>query len=144
MAKLRQSFEVEKATAANQKASVAALALAREASKLAEQSAAAQRLHALASMSEQGKLIETLRQQCADWAARMATSNFKKQEANIGKAGLFQEANKLVTLALSTPGWSTADKQSLVAMLEEWLPKVVAPWEKDQRKKLKLSALHGQ
>lgn len=30
-------------------------------------------------------------------------------------------------------------------MLEQWLPKVVGPWEpKEQRKKLKLSTLRGQ
>jgi CRISPR-associated protein Csm5 len=141
MAKLRRQFEADKASALKLKAEMAAQVAAREATRQAELAAAEQRVQALAAMSEQGKLIETLRQQCEDWATRMVNGNFKKQTADIGKVGLFQDANKLVTLALTAAEWTAHDKQSLVDMLEECLPKVVAPWEKDQRKKLKLSAL---
>jgi CRISPR-associated protein Csm5 len=144
MAKIRQQFEVEKQTAFKLKAELAAQVAQREAAKKAEQLAAEHRAQALATMSEQGKQIETLRQACENWATRIASSNYKKQVADTGKAGLFQDANKLITLALASAEWTAHDKQILAAMVEEWLPKVVAPWDKDQRKKLKLIALKGQ
>ena len=143
MARLRSQFEVEKAAAFELKAALTAQAAAREAARQAELLAAEQRAQALANMSEQGKQIETLRQACENRAARIINGNFKKQGADAGKAGLFQDANKLVTLALAAPGWTTQDKQALANVFEEWLPKVVAPWGKDERKKLKLAALKG-
>ena len=143
MAKLRSQFEVEKIAALKLKAELATQVAAREAARQAEQLAAEQRAQALANMSEQGKLIETLRQACDDLAARITNGNFKKQGADAGKVGLFHDANKLVTLALAAPDWTTQDKQALANMFEEWLPKVVAPWGKDERKKLKLAALKG-
>lgn len=141
MAKIRQQFAAEKTDAIKRKTELAAQAAQREATRQAGQLAATQREQALANMSEQGKLIETLRQACEDWAARISNGNFKKQGADAGKAGLFQDANKLVALALATPGWTEPDKQALASMLEEWLPKVAAPWGKDERKKLKIAAL---
>lgn len=69
--------------------------------------------------------------------------NFKKQQADVGKAGFFQDANKMVAMAQSQPGWTAQDKAALADMLEAWLPQVVGPWEKEQRKKLKLAALRG-
>ena len=143
MAKLRSQFEVEKIAALKLKAELATQVAAREAARQAEQLAAEQRAQALANMSEQGKLIETLRQACEERADRITNGNFKKQGADAGKAGLFQDANKLVTLALAAPGWTTQDKQALADVFEVWLPKVVAPWGKDERKKLKLAALKG-
>ncbi len=145
MAKIRQQFEAEKQTALTLKAELAAQAAQREAARLAEQLAATQREQALAQMSEQGKQTETLRQACENWAKQMQPhGNFKKQAADAGKAGFFQDANKLVTQALASPEWTAHDKAALADMLETWLPKVVGPWEKDQRKKLKLAALRGQ
>ena len=144
MAQKRQQFDAEKADAQKRKNQMAVEAAAREAARQAEQAAAAQRVQALASMTPQGQQIETLRQQCEEWAARMVNGNFRKQTADAGKAGLFQDAGKLVAQALATPEWTAGDKQALADMLEAWLPKVVAPWEKDQRKKLKLAALRGQ
>lgn len=143
MAKLRSQFEVEKISALKLKVELATQVAAREAARQAEQLAAEQRAQALANMSEQGKQIETLRQACEDWATRITHGNFKKQGPDSGKVGLFHDASKLVTLALAAPGWNTQDKEALANVFEEWLPKVVAPWGKDERKKLKLAALKG-
>lgn len=145
MAKIRQQFEAEKQAALKQKAELAAQAAQREATRQAEQLAAIQRAQALANMSAQGQQIETLRQACEEWAKQMPPNgNFKKQTADVGRAGFFQDANKLVTLALADAQWTAQDKLTLADMLEAWLPKVLGPWEKDQRKKLKLSSLRGQ
>lgn len=145
MAKIRQQFEAEKQAALTLKAELAAQAAKREADRVAEKLAATKREQALAQMSEQSKQIETLRQACENWAKQMPPhGNFKKQAADAGKAGFFQDANKLVTQALASPEWTAHDKAALADMLETWLPKVVGPWERDQRKKLKLAALRGQ
>ena len=70
--------------------------------------------------------------------------NFKTQKPDSGQAGLYQEASKLVKLAMDSADWSIAEKGALADMLELWLPKVVAPWDaKEQRKRLKLSVLRG-
>jgi hypothetical protein len=112
---------------------------------MAEELAARQRAEALASMSAQGQRVETLRQKCEDWAAKMPPhGNFKHQEANSAKAGLFQDANQLVTQALTGADWTAPDKQALGNMLDASLPKVVTPFGKDERKKLKLTSLRGQ
>lgn len=144
MATVRQQFEAEKLAALQLKAALAVQAAQREAARQAEQLAAIHRQQALANMSAQGRQIEGLRQACEDWAKQMPPhGNFKKRAADVGKTGFFQDANKLVTLALASPEWTAQDKLTLADMLEAWLPKVVEPWEKDQRKKLKLSALRG-
>lgn len=145
MAAIRHAFEVEKQAASDRKRALAQEAAARDAAKLAEQAIQAERERALASMSPQGQQIETLRQACENWAKQMPPhGNYKKQTADVGKAGFFQDANRLVTLALGDASWSAQDKLALAEMLEIWLPQVVGPWEKDQRKKLKLAALKGQ
>lgn len=143
MLALRQLFEADKAKALQDKADKAVEAVARTAAKLAENQAAEQRSQALASMSAQSQQTERLRQQCEDLAARIVNNNFKKQAADIGKAGLFQEASKLINTALADTDWAASEKTALAEMLEAWLPKVVTPWEKDQRKKLKLAVLKG-
>jgi CRISPR-associated protein Csm5 len=145
MAQLRQRFEAEKQAALLQKAEQATLAAQRLKAKMAEELAARQRAEALASMSAQGQRVETLRQKCEDWAAKMPPhGNFKHQEANSAKAGLFQDANQLVTQALTGADWTAPDKQALGNMLDASLPKVVTPFGKDERKKLKLTSLRGQ
>ncbi|NCP54375.1 MAG: type III-A CRISPR-associated RAMP protein Csm5 [Comamonadaceae bacterium CG_4_9_14_0_8_um_filter_60_18] len=145
MTQLRQQFEADKQAAMQQKAEQAALAAQRLEAKKAEELAAQKRTEALASMSAQGQLIEALRQKCENWASKMPPhGNFKHQEANLAKAGLFQDANKLAAQALAEPQWSGHDKGALADMLEQCLSKVVAPWGRDERKKLKISALRGQ
>lgn len=144
VAHLREAFQVEKAAAQQRKAEIAAEAAAREAAQQVELAAAAQRAQALASMTPQGRLIETFRQKCQDLDAKITEGNFKKQAADNGRAGLYQDAHSLIKAALDGAGWSAADKRALADMLEQWLPKVVGPWEpKEQRKKLKLSLLRG-
>lgn len=144
MAKLRQQFEADKQAAKQKKVELAALALERMVAKKAVELAAAQRALALASMTEQEQQIETLRQKCEDWLQLMPPhGNYKLQEANVAKAGLFQDAGKLSALALARADWSATDKKAMADMFDEWLPKVVAPWGKDERKKLKLSTLRG-
>jgi CRISPR-associated protein Csm5 len=142
MAKLRQQFEAEKQAALQQKAEQAALSAKRLEAKKTEELAAQQRAVALANMTDQGQLIETLRQRCDDWAAKMPPhGNFKHQKTT---EKLFQDASKLMTQALSEPQWQAIDKAALADMFEQCLPKVVTPWGKDERKKLKFSALRGQ
>ena len=142
MAKLRSQFATDKAAAFNRKAEKVAQVAAREAARQAELLASEQRAQALANMSEQDQKIEALRQAFEDWAKQMPPNGkHPRQASDVGKAGFFQDANKLVTLALSNADWTAPDKLNLADMLENWLPKVVSPWEKDQRKKLKLAAL---
>ena len=144
MTELRRQFETEKTEARKRKADIAAEAAVREAAKQAELTAQQQRALTLASMTPQGQLIEALRQKCEDLEHRIAHGNFKKQKPDSGQAGLYQEASRLVQLALGSADWSVAEKESLANMLELCLPKVVAPWEaKEQRKKLKLSVFRG-
>ena len=144
LGQLRRQFEAEKAEAQKRKTEMAAQTALREAAKREELLAVQQRALALASMTVQSQLIESLRQKCEDWFKHLPPNgNYKKQEANIGRAGLFQEASKLVTLAMTGTDWTAAEKAKLADMLDEWLPKAVAPWGKDERKKLKVSALRG-
>lgn len=97
MAQLRRQFDTVKQAALEQKAEQAALAVRKLAIKKGEELASVKRAEALASMSKQGQLIETLRQHCVEWASKMPPlGNFKHQEANIAKAGWFQDASKLV------------------------------------------------
>ncbi len=145
MVALRQQFEEQKRAALLQKAEQLALAERRLEQEQTNQFAQQQQARKLASLSEQGRLIETLRVRCENWAANMPPNgNFKRQDANIAKAGLFQDGHKLVAQALANSDWQPADKAALADMLEQHLPPVVAPWGKDEKKKLKLSALRGQ
>jgi hypothetical protein len=139
------SSKLTKQAALQQKAEQVALAKKALEAKKAQELEAEQRAVRLASLSEQSQLIEALRQRCADWESKMPPNgNFKRQEANIAKAGLFQDASKLVATASVSAAWSASDKTALADMLEQWLPKVVAPWGKDEKKKLKITALRGQ
>lgn len=141
MARLRQQFEAEKIQAQQRKAEQAAAAAARQAAEQAEKAAAERRAAALAAMSAQSRQIEDLRQRCEERVA----NKFKLLPPDIGKAGLYQDATRLVKTAIESTDWSAADKCALADMLEQWLPQVVAPWEpKEQRKKFKFAALRGQ
>lgn len=145
MAQLRQQFATEKIQAQQRKAEQAAAAAARQAAEQAEKAAAEQRAAALAAMSAQGQQIEALRQKYEAWAAKLPPNgNYKKQAADPAKAGLYQDATRLVKTAIESPDWSAADKCALADMLEQWLPQVIAPWDaKEQRKKLRFAALRG-
>jgi CRISPR-associated protein Csm5 len=145
MAKIRQLFEAEKQAALRRKIELAEQAAQIEAARQAAQLAAIEREQALAKMSEQGRQIEALRHDCEAWLQKMPPhGNYKKQAADPGKAGLFQNASKLGTQALASPDWTAQDKAALADMLETWLPQVIAPWDaKEQRRKLRFAALRG-
>jgi CRISPR-associated protein Csm5 len=145
MAKIRQQFDAEKQAALRRKIELAEQAAQLETARQAAQLAASQREQALAKMSEQGRQIEALRHDCEALLLKMPPhGNFKKQAADPGKAGLFQNANKLVTQALASPDWTAQDKAALADMLETWLPQVVERWDaKEHRKKLRFAALRG-
>jgi CRISPR-associated protein Csm5 len=145
MTKIRQQFEVEKQAALTRKTELAAQAAKIEATRQAEQLAASQRKKALDEMTEQSRQIETLRHDCEALLQKMPPhGNFKKQAADPGKAGLYQDASKLVKQALASPDWTAQDKAALADMLETWLPQVIERWDaKEQRKKLKFAALRG-
>ncbi len=145
MAAKRREFEAEKLAAQQRKQEQQAQAAAREAARLADMAAAEQRAQALASLSPQGQQIEALRQQCEEWAKQMPPhGNYKMQSPDSGKAGFYQDAARLVKTAMDGADWTAADKHALADMLEQWLPKVIGPWDaKEQRKKLKFAALRG-
>ncbi|MEN9905327.1 MAG: hypothetical protein RLZZ555_1892, partial [Pseudomonadota bacterium] len=141
---IRAGFAAEQEAAERLKAQEKARAAAREAAAQAEREAAEQRAQALAAMTPQGQQIETLRQRCEDLATRIRESNFRKEAPDPGRAGVYQDASRLVKAALEGADWTAADKSALADMLEQWLPQVLSPWDpKEQRKKLKLSALRG-
>ncbi len=144
MQQIRAGFAAEQEAAERLKAEEKARVAAREAAAQAEREAAEQRALALATMTPQGQLIETLRQRCDDLATRIRASNFRKEAPDAGRAGIYQDATRLVKTALESPDWSTADKSALADMLEHWLPQVINPWDpKEQRKKFKLTTLRG-
>ncbi|MCA3176817.1 MAG: hypothetical protein ING36_15020 [Burkholderiales bacterium] len=145
MQQLRASFEAEKEQAARRKAEQQAEADARAAAALAEKLAEEQRQQALQALPPRLQDVEKLRQQCEQWQQKMASSNFRKQSADPNRAGLYQDATRLVKAALETPDWSAEEKLALANMLEQHLSQVVGPWDaKEQRKKLRLAQLRGQ
>lgn len=144
MAAHRAQLVVQRQQAQEAKARMAAEAAAKAQAAAAERIAAEQRAQALASMTAQAQAIEQLRQACADWAAKLPPhGNFKKQEASRSKAGLYQEADKLVKTALDNADWSAAERAALADMLEQALPSAVALDAKKHRKELQLNALRG-
>jgi len=113
-----------------------AQAAARAQAQEAERLAAEERAKTLAQMTPQGQQIETLRRAYEDHAKQ-----FSKHSTN---SDLYQRATRLVKTALQGTDWNADDKTKLADMLEEWLPKVIAPWDaKEQRKKLQLAQLRG-
>ena len=146
MAEHRARLQAERRKADEHKARLAQEAAARAETAEAERVAAEQRAQALARMTPQAQAIETLRQDCADWAAKLPPhGNFKKQLADANKLGLYQDATRLVKTALQSPDWSADDKAALAEVLLTHLSQAVAPWDaKEQRKKLQLAQLRGE
>ncbi len=145
MASVRLNLQAERQAALAEKARLTAQAAARAAAAEDERLAAEARAQALASMTPQAQEREAFCQQCEDWFNQMPPNgNHKKQAADPGKNGLYQDALRLVKMALESPDWSAADKASLADALEQWMPKVIDRWDgKDQRKKLGLSKLRN-
>lgn len=146
MAAHRAELAAQRQQADEAKARMAAEAAAKTQAAQAERMAAEQRAQALAQMTPQAQEVEKLRQACDEWAAKLPPhGNFKKQDANSSKGGLYQDANRLIKTALEDPKWSAADRAALADMLQTTLPTVIAGWDaKEQRKKLQFAKLRGE
>ena len=145
IADIRAQLAAQREKAAAEKVRLQAEAQDKAAKQEAERQQEAARAQALAAMTAQLQTIETLRQACADWAAKLPPNgNFKKQAADANKPGLYQDAVRLVKTAQESADWSAADRAALADMLEGSLPAVIAGWDaKEQRKKLQWAKLRG-
>lgn len=145
MAAHRAQLAQEREKAEAQKARLHAEAQAKAARLADERRQEEERARALAAMTPQLQAVETLRRACADWADRLPPhGNFKKQAADANRAGLYQDATRLVKTALESADWSAAERAALADMVQAVLPTVIAGWDaREQRKKLKLPELRG-
>ena len=138
---LRADFEAEKAEAARRKEAQQKEAEVRAAQIAAAQAQAEERQRRLQALSGHLREIEELRD---EWQNMAAQANFTKLRTNPG-SGPFQQALQRTKAALEdTSDWTGEEKIALADMLEECLPQVIAPFAKDERKKLRLAALRGQ
>lgn len=110
-------------------------AMARQAEAQAAAAAQALREKTLAAMSTQQRQIEELRE---FFQARAAQLGAGKEVLN---GNIHNRARQLVRQALESGDWPAQEKQALADLLAEWLPRLVSKMDKDQLKKLKLSAL---
>lgn len=142
---LRTQLAQQRQAAQRQKQQDHADAAAAAAAQAVLAQAQAAKAAARAQLSAQGQTIEQLRERCEQWFDQLPPKgNFKKIAPDANKAGLYQDADRLVKTAEKSPDWSASDKAALAEMLETWLPKIVAPWDaKEQRKKLRFNALRG-
>ncbi len=107
---------------------------AAEATARAEVEAQAARARALAEMSPNRRRVEEF---IAEFAARAEQLRGNRENAN---AAFHTRAR---TLAAEAVGWNHAERVAAADAIEEWLPKVVKVDLKDERKKLKLTALRA-
>jgi CRISPR-associated protein Csm5 len=123
---------------AEQRAAVAAdIALRRQAAEdaaRAEAEAQQARARALAEMSPNRRRIEEF---IADFAARAEQLRGKPENPN----GVFH--GKARALARDAAVWPPEERMIVADTIEQWLPQVVRVDLKDERKKLKLSALRA-
>ncbi|MBK7562908.1 MAG: type III-A CRISPR-associated RAMP protein Csm5 [Propionivibrio sp.] len=126
----QEARAVASAEAARQQQAIAAAEQARIESEAA-------RLAALASMSPNLRRIEEFK---ASFAARALQLRGGRERLN---GDYHARARKLSQDALEGADWSTEEKCAAADAIAEWLPKVVEKIDKDQLKKLKLSALRG-
>lgn len=115
-----------------EKARLQAETVAREA--LAE----AQRQARLAAMSNNQRRVEEFKEAFAT-RAKQLLGKFDRQNTDY-----HDRARKLARDALEGADWTPDEKRAAADAIAEWLPKVVERIDKDQLKKLKLSALRGQ
>jgi len=92
----------------------------------------------LASMSANARRVEAFVLECQSRAAQLRGSKDKPNTA------LHAKARALAKTALEGNDWTTDEKRAAADALAHWLPQVVALDMKDERKKLKLSALRGE
>lgn len=107
-----------------------------EANRKAEEEAARQAK--LAAMSQNLQKIEAFK---SDFSARKEQLRGNKENMN---GDYHNRARKIAQDALAATDWTQEEKSALADAITEWLPKVVQGIDKDQLKKLKLSALRGQ
>ncbi|BBL34613.1 hypothetical protein Nstercoris_00852 [Nitrosomonas stercoris] len=105
------------------------------AAEQAKAAAQAAREAALAAMTENQRRIEAFSSMCARRAEQLRGS---KENPN---AAIHNEARALAKAALEGADWTIDEKHSVADAIEEWLPKLVKVELKNERKKLKLSAL---
>ncbi|CAD84030.1 MULTISPECIES: type III-A CRISPR-associated RAMP protein Csm5 [Nitrosomonas] len=105
------------------------------AAEQAKAAAQAAREAALAAMTENQRRIEAFVSMCARRAEQLRGG---KENPN---AAIHTAARELVKAALEGADWTIDEKCAVADAIEEWLPKLVKVELKDERKKLKLSAL---
>lgn len=91
----------------------------------------------LATMTPNQRRIEEFKKQCA-----------ARAEQNMGNldnpnTAIHNKARELAKAALNEANWSADEKRAVAEVIEEWLPKLVKIDIKDERKKLRLSALRA-
>jgi len=91
----------------------------------------------LASLTENERVVEAFIQA---GIKRFDTLRGTKEKPN---ADFHAKARTLAKTALEGSGWSPSEKRNVAEAIGEWLPKIVQVDMKDERKKLKLSALFG-
>lgn len=110
-----------------------------EAAEQAEIEAQAARQAALATMSPNLRRIEEFKEACEKRFDVVQLSH-KKDAQNVG---VHTHARQLIKEAIESTSWTQEEKSALADTIAEWLPKVVQGIDKDQLKKMKLSALRG-
>lgn len=105
------------------------------AAEQAKAAAQAAREAALAAMTENQRRIETFVSMCTQRAEQLRGG---KENPN---AAIHNAARVLAKAALEGADWTADEKQAVADAIEEWLPKLVKIELKEERKKLKLSAL---
>lgn len=128
---------VEARTAAQAEAErLQQLAADRAAAELAAARKAEEQSARLAAMSPNLQQVEAFVCKCS---ARAEQLRGNKESPN---AALHSDARALAKRALEE-GWTPEEKSAVADAIEEWLPKLVKIDIKDERKKLKFSALRG-
>lgn len=108
-----------------------------EAARQAEAAAQAAYEQELAAMSVNRRKIREFRDFCRKRAGQLG----KNREALNGD--IHNRARQLIASAVGGAEWTAEEKCELADVITEWLPKLVARMDKDQLKKLKLSAMRG-
>ncbi|MGQ9862434.1 MAG: hypothetical protein ACUVSD_10560 [Thiobacillaceae bacterium] len=98
----------------------------------------AQRQARLAAMSANMRRVEEFKEAFAARAEQLR-GKFDRQNTDY-----HDRARKLAKDALEGADWTPEEKRAAADAIAEWLPKVVERIDKEQLKKLKLSALRGQ
>lgn len=137
MAAIRQRFAAEKAAAAERAAQQRAERAAAQAAEQTRQTAEAERLARLQTLSPNLQAVETFIADCQKRKEQLGASKDKPNTTHHAKA------NTLAKQAHEAGDWTAAEKTAAADAIETWLPQIVAVDVKDMRKKLKLNTLRG-